>query len=352
MPRSGFAIANYLLKSSAQAMSGAITVCGWIYPTATAALGQIWGLNRASSNTYLLALVQAAGGALTVSWRNGGTACNAVNANVTLNAWNFVALQFTPGAGTLLSWLGTVGVAYEFDIATWPTGIDRTAIGARYATATVDRPYTGHVGPFAVWLSSLTSEQISLLAAGLDMRCLPNRPPAAYYPMTGTAGATDVIGGFDLSEIGAVTEYTTTVPPQIVPPAPCVVLRKIEGEFERLVFAWTTDLAGKCILALPEDLAGMLYRFEARHSGAGLVGADYDVRLLDEQGVDVLMGLGTSLAYNTVEADVISMTPAADVHLPVLVMGRHTIEVDAGADATSGLFELLVYRDARRRMIE
>jgi|GEM_PF-6832019 len=159
--------------------------------------------------------------------------------------------------------------------------------------------------------------------------------------MSGSGGLTDLVGTFDYAESGDVPLDDRT--PPIEYPQPCIVSRESDGRIERISFAWETDPLGHCVFKLPDDINGTLHSFEAFHDDGSVAGSTYDVKLLDDYGGDVLIGLGEGLDFNTTESGIITIADAmaAGVHQTVPVMGGHTLLIDAG-EATRGVFNLYV----------
>jgi len=157
----------------------------------------------------------------------------------------------------------------------------------------------------------------------------------------GSGGLTDLVGSFDYTEAGAVPLDDRT--PPIEYPQPCVVSCESDGRIERISFTWETNPLGQCVFKLPADIDGTLHRLEAFHDDGSVAGSTYDVKLLDDYGGDVLIGLGQSLSFNATESEIITIpdAAAAGVHQTVPVMGGHTLQIDAG-EATRGVFDLYV----------
>lgn len=112
-------------------------------------------------------------------------------------------------------------------------------------------------------------------------------------------------------------------------------------------FDWVSDANGDAAYRIPFDFDGMLHRFVAKHLDAALTGT-YNGYLYDDvTDLDTANGQMNSLNYGGtgtpagVSGDTFNRALTTDRVRPISIAGRHTIYIDAGANAgTPGLLDL------------
>lgn len=105
----------------------------------------------------------------------------------------------------------------------------------------------------------------------------------------------------------------------------------------RTVVDWVSDASGNADVSLT-DLYGWLVKI-VTDPGAAAPTDDYDVTLMDENGIDALAGTGMNRDTVTTE-QVYPVAPNAQT--PVFLCGTHTLTIAAAGNAKAGRVVLYV----------
>ena len=340
MPSRGqFSMSNYLERLTAIQSSGNITLACWYYPTVVGPVSPV-GIYDTGSDKRWLRIAHMATGIVNAQWRDGGKTTSASSSVAAdLDAWNFMALVFTPGL-KLDIYLNNVLTSLSLT-SSWPSPLDSTCIGIQHILSGYAQPCPGYIGQVGRWNTALAENQLRTLSQGAPFAAVSPDRLQNLYTCNVTGDEDDQVGSFNFVETGTVPVDDRQ--PPIVLPQPCLMTKTVENNLIRYSFTWQTDYNGKCEFTMPEDIDGTLHRFEARHEDA-FVSGTYDVTLQDECGSDVLIGAGQDLNCNDVAGKVITIGVAGQatgVHQTVPVMGRHTLHIDSG-ETTRGTFDLYV----------
>lgn len=198
--RGPFSTSNFLYNAAAQFASGGVFVAAWVYvyPSVT---HTIWSVCNGGVNDQYLRLV-IVNGDIQMHLRKGGSV-RAIRGGLASWAWNFVAGSFLPGSH-LKVWRGnastTQGTAW-----TWPTGLNRTAIGVRYST-TLAAALGSNLAALAMWTSEPSASEIAEMANRHDFRQYNQADLSAAYPLMGSGGEADLVGSFNFTEAGTLPE--------------------------------------------------------------------------------------------------------------------------------------------------
>ena len=104
-------------------------------------------------------------------------------------------------------------------------------------------------------------------------------------------------------------------------------------------FEWESDASGDATLPSDLGVSGYITRVVIIPSSDAAPTADYDLTLTDENGVDVLAGLGTDMSASAT----ISICPGTPINdgttasvIPVIVDGILTLNVSNAGDTKAG----------------
>lgn len=112
------------------------------------------------------------------------------------------------------------------------------------------------------------------------------------------------------------------------------------GSRERCRFQWTSDAAGDVVARVDVDLSGIAESVEFSNSDAG--SETYSVTLIDDLGLDWLLGLGGSKSTAaTTRAAFVEETVTSAESRPAPLPGSLWLKVDCSASAVrSGIVDI------------
>jgi hypothetical protein len=102
-------------------------------------------------------------------------------------------------------------------------------------------------------------------------------------------------------------------------------------QYERVVIDWTSDASGNADVSIA-NLYGFLIKL-VTDPGSTAPTDDYDITLMDENGIDALAGAGMNRDTSTTEQVYPTATSAA---IPVFLCGTHTFTVANAGNAKVG----------------
>ncbi len=138
-------------------------------------------------------------------------------------------------------------------------------------------------------------------------------------------------------------------PPRYFPPAGVAPItdtliesRMPGAELVRVRLVWQTDTGGDFDIWLNEPIDGTLHRMVAQHDDSDVANNTYDVWLYDRWGVDVLDGKASALNYGKTDPVLLAKAigEPARSYRSMLVMGKHRLVIDTGANRTEGIIDL------------
>ena len=107
--------------------------------------------------------------------------------------------------------------------------------------------------------------------------------------------------------------------------------------FSRIKWEWTSDGTGDASEAAPGSFTGLVFECITIPDGSAAPTADYDITITDDDGVDVLRGLGADRATATTEYLHINQDGLGVVHHSAL-----TLTVANAGDTKEGAIYLTV----------
>jgi len=113
----------------------------------------------------------------------------------------------------------------------------------------------------------------------------------------------------------------------------CTVTRDDKGIVAKWQGDWVADGAGDATQTM--NLCGELNRFVTVPSDILVPLDNYNVTLLDANGMDVLQGLGLLRDQTNIEQDLPNLNG-----VPISVEGVHTLTVDTAGDSNAGQFTI------------
>lgn len=218
-------------------------------------------------------------------------------------------------------WLGTWASNQEADYdAALGADIDVTmlnsagiSVGTKYTSPSLDLQWIRRGGTTRYVLLSAEDVNNSQPVSNerLGFRSVEYATEAARPYLTVTAGYRGIVHESDLSA----------------------------GELRCRRIVWRTrGVAISHAMNLP--LNGMLVRIGYEHADSGVSGSEYDVRLRDFMGGDVLNASGESLSFNDADQLQPSIELSASDLRPILCGGQHVLEIDTGSDETHGVLDI------------
>lgn len=194
---------DYLSRSGAIFSAYPFTFACWTAPTGTG--GNIFSVGNTSSDSYYFRLIAAADnlsfsvGALSEGFVNYGSPATGVLSG----EWRHVAV--VAGSSTSRStWYGGAQIGSSASPATYPTGLNVTALGTLYRTTRTTH-LTGAIAHAAFWSASLSSAEIASLATGTSPLLIRPASLIEYWPLRGLAcdaPEPGVYSGRNLSVVG------------------------------------------------------------------------------------------------------------------------------------------------------
>lgn len=202
------AATDYLVNASSSPVTGAgpWTMACWARPVSLAwpsSFGCPMNLAR-NAALHLGRFTVGATGALTFQVYDGANGAAAAG-NMSAGAWGHL-VGVKRSATNQQAYLNGTGGSVNTTSVT-PI-FDRISVGiCRYTGTSVIYPWNGGVAWPAVWNVALSDAEITALARGAHPYTIRPQNLVWFAPLHGgTAGDIDVIGGLNLTEVGAVTE--------------------------------------------------------------------------------------------------------------------------------------------------
>jgi len=205
MARGAFAVGNYLHSATVPITAEPMSFSVWMYALA-GFNGSVFTLgDTAAANDYWLGYCTA-GGAVRLYTKDGGVSAYAEKAGYSATTWHHLAFVTASSTSRIVYLDGTPGAENTTDLT--PAGVDSFSLGVKKVNA-ISTPANAYFADAGLYDVALSQAQVTALANGAEPAMIQRANlQAAWYCTPGDAGETDILGSYDLTEVGAVPHQT------------------------------------------------------------------------------------------------------------------------------------------------
>lgn len=181
------------------------TMCGWINPDTLSGFDTPWQSSEPGGPPYnhmQCDLNGSAGRVCSQSAAAGG--CAAPSSSFGTGSWQHYAGVYASSTDRKAYRNGGDVGTNTVDVT--PAGLVRFVIGRLEAQSVITNYFDGAVAHVTAWSSALAADEVNALAKGAHPYNVHRGSLAAYWPLEGSVGGRDLLGGYALTEVGAPAE--------------------------------------------------------------------------------------------------------------------------------------------------